>query len=38
MLVNHGRRTCQARKPRCPECPLQKLCPSAVKFFPELKK
>jgi endonuclease-3 len=38
MLVNHGRRTCQARKPRCPECPLQKLCPSAVKFFPEIKK
>jgi endonuclease-3 len=37
MLVNHGRKTCQARKPRCPECPLRKLCPSAVKFFPELK-
>jgi len=38
MLVNHGRAVCQARKPRCPECPLRKLCPSAVKFFPELKK
>jgi endonuclease-3 len=38
LLVNHGRKICQARKPRCPECPLRKLCPSAVKFFPELKK
>jgi len=37
MLVNHGRAVCQARKPRCPECPLRKLCPSAVKFFAELK-
>ena len=37
MLVNHGRKVCQARKPRCPECPLRKLCPSAAKFFPELK-
>jgi endonuclease-3 len=38
MLVNHGRKVCQARKPRCPECPLRKLCPSALKFFPELKR
>lgn len=37
MLVNHGRKVCQARKPRCPECPLRNLCPSAVKLFPELK-
>ena len=37
MLVNHGRKVCQARKPRCPECPLQRLCPSAAKLFPELK-
>lgn len=28
MLVNHGRQVCQARKPRCPECPLGHLCPS----------
>jgi len=27
MLVNHGRQVCQARKPRCPECPLNHLCP-----------
>ncbi len=38
MLVNHGRKVCQARKPRCPECPLQTLCPSATKLHPELKK
>ncbi|OGD38599.1 MAG: endonuclease III [Candidatus Aminicenantes bacterium RBG_19FT_COMBO_58_17] len=37
MLVNHGRKTCQARKPRCPGCALRKLCPSAGRFFPELK-
>jgi endonuclease-3 len=29
LLVNHGRRICQARKPKCPECKLAKLCPSA---------
>jgi endonuclease-3 len=27
MLVNHGRQICQARKPRCSECPLNHLCP-----------
>jgi endonuclease-3 len=27
MLVNHGRQVCQARKPKCPECPLSHLCP-----------
>lgn len=27
MLVNHGRQVCQARKPRCSECPLNHLCP-----------
>jgi endonuclease III len=37
LLVEHGRALCQARKPRCPECFLRKLCPSAAKFFPELK-
>lgn len=29
MLVEFGREICQARKPRCTECPLQDLCPSA---------
>jgi len=30
LLVNHGRAKCRARKPRCPECRLAKLCPSAM--------
>jgi len=38
LLVDHGRAVCQAKKPRCPECFLRRLCPSAVKFFPELKR
>ncbi|MEW5899954.1 MAG: endonuclease III [Acidobacteriota bacterium] len=38
VLVEHGRKICQARKPLCPECPIRRLCPSAVKFYPELKK
>lgn len=28
-LIHHGRAICQARRPRCGECPLQELCPSA---------
>lgn len=26
-LIRHGRRTCTARGPRCPECPLRRMCP-----------
>lgn len=37
MLVNHGRKVCQARRPRCPECSLRALCPGATEFYPELK-
>ena len=37
MMVDHGRMVCQARKPRCPQCPLGRLCPSAKAFFPDLK-
>jgi endonuclease-3 len=37
MLVNHGRKVCQARKPNCPECVLRHLCPSAKEYFPNLK-
>jgi len=29
-LIQHGRRICVARKPRCGDCPLNDLCPSAV--------
>ncbi len=35
MLVLHGRKVCPSRKPRCPECQLRHLCPSASEFFPE---
>ncbi|MFC1564833.1 endonuclease III [candidate division KSB1 bacterium] len=28
MLIDHGRKTCQARKPKCKECFLSRLCPS----------
>jgi endonuclease III len=28
-LIHHGRRTCDARRPRCAECFLAELCPSA---------
>ena len=33
MLVWHGRKICDARKPNCLECTLQKLCPSAEDFL-----
>lgn len=26
-MIFFGRRTCQARKPRCPECPVRSICP-----------
>ena len=26
-LIRHGRRTCVARAPRCPDCPLLRMCP-----------
>ena len=26
-LIHHGRRICHARRPRCEECPLARLCP-----------
>jgi len=31
-LIDHGRRVCQARKPRCDQCGLAGVCPSAGKF------
>ena len=33
LLIFHGRRICQARKPKCPVCPVQDLCPSAKYFL-----
>lgn len=35
MLVSHGRKICQARKPLCPQCLLRNLCASAREFYPE---
>lgn len=29
LLIDHGRKTCNARKPKCSECQLVPLCPSA---------
>ena len=26
LLIRHGRRTCKARAPRCPQCPVRELC------------
>ncbi|MFM9862174.1 MAG: endonuclease III [Micropepsaceae bacterium] len=34
-LILHGRYTCVARKPRCPVCPVQDLCPFKPKTKPE---
>ena len=31
LLIQHGRQVCNARKPKCDECFLNKLCPSAFK-------
>lgn len=32
LLIKHGRTVCTARKPRCHDCVLNKLCPSAFTF------
>jgi endonuclease-3 len=32
LLIFHGRRVCDARKPRCDACVLNKICPSACTF------
>ena len=32
MLIAHGRKICNARKPNCPDCGLNSLCPSARRF------
>ena len=30
LLIWHGRRVCEAKKPRCSECVLRRICPSAA--------
>ena len=32
LLIDHGRKVCQARKPLCSSCPLESLCPSGKEF------
>ncbi|MEM2968638.1 MAG: endonuclease III [Candidatus Bathyarchaeia archaeon] len=32
LLIFHGRRVCAAKKPDCPKCVLNKICPSAFTF------
>ena len=32
LMIEHGRKVCQAQRPRCPECVLQRLCPSFFKY------
>ncbi|HVM40674.1 MAG TPA: endonuclease III, partial [Acidimicrobiia bacterium] len=29
-LIQHGRRVCHARKPKCGECVLNDVCPSSL--------
>ncbi|RPH37827.1 endonuclease III [bacterium] len=38
LLIHHGRRICIARKPKCPECPVLALCPSAEVFLLETSR
>ncbi len=33
LLILHGRKTCKARSPNCPECVARELCPSAGLFM-----
>jgi endonuclease-3 len=33
LLIFHGRQICQARKPKCPQCPLLSNCPAGPKFI-----
>ena len=37
-LIKHGRRTCTAQRPACPECVLVDVCPSRAEFHPELRR
>ncbi len=37
LLIEHGRQICIAKKPKCDECFLNKICPSAFQF-PHFKK
>lgn len=36
LLIDHGRQICMAKKPLCPQCMLNKLCPSYRKFCSQI--
>ena len=38
VLIFHGRRVCHARSPRCDECSVTDLCPSAFRFDTKLRR
>ena len=38
LMQLHGRRICIAKKPKCPECPVRKLCPYPLKTPPDIRK
>jgi endonuclease III len=38
LLIRHGRRTCTARNPDCPNCPLNRICPFGRKRLAELRR
>ena len=38
VMILHGRRTCNARKPKCAECVINDLCPSAELFLSKGKR
>src|SRR5205814_9905409 len=33
LLIHHGLQICQARKPKCTECPVLDYCPAGPKFI-----
>jgi len=33
LLIHHGRAICKARRPNCPECLLNKICPTAEEYL-----
>ena len=35
LMIEHGRRVCQAQRSHCPQCVLRRLCPSYEKFMVE---
>ncbi len=34
LLIEHGRKICATRKPKCPECALRNMCPARKTFYP----